>query len=343
MKEITIAEVRAFLQEIEGQEISLDKLRSELGIEKYNPQGEITKSFVAIRPIVSELVDHKLLRYVSRGQYMVVKQVAPVQVYGVDREDRPPFDLIFPRDFDTMIEMDFAQYVVIREGDLISIGGIKSAGKSTLCMSFGGENIDKNPVLMGNEYTIFTEQKYDIAPRFKKRFDTMSITNGGWIDWTDKDGKDKFTLLPVWSDYAEHIVKNKINIIDWVDLPGEYYMISPLMKDIKKAIGRGVGIIALQKSENRANPRGDQMARDFADLEFILDGFGNNPYDVLLTIRGAKETTAPIVGKTYVYHISEGVKIHNFREVKKCPECRGTGYKASKPCELCYTLKFVDA
>ena len=332
---ITTAIVRDYLKTIEGQEISLDQLRNVFNLERG------TKSYAKIDPIISQLVEERQVRRLSRGWLKVVKQVQPVQVYGIEREDRPPFELIFPRDFDTMMEMDFAKDIIIREGDLISIGGIKSIGKSTLCMNYAGENVDKHPILMGNEYTIFTEEKYDIAPRFKGRFDTMSIKNGGWIDWVDKDGNDKFTLLPVWADYAEHIVGNRINIIDWVNLPGEYYMISPVMEGIKKSLGRGVGIIALQKNENSVSGRGGAMTRDFADLEILIDKFGHN--EVLLTLGKVKEATKSVAGKTYVYSISEGVKIHNFREVKKCPDCRGTGYKASKPCEMCYTLKFVDA
>ncbi len=70
-KIITIAEVRAFLKTIEGQEISLDKLRSELGIEKYDTQGKITKSFNTISVIVFRLEEKKELRWVGRGLYTV--------------------------------------------------------------------------------------------------------------------------------------------------------------------------------------------------------------------------------------------------------------------------------
>ncbi len=686
MAEIKVEEVRAFLKEIEGQEISLDKLRSELGIEKYNG-GVITKSFNAIRGMVYDLVEQRLLRYVGRGLYKVVKQVSPVQVFGVEREDRPPFDLKFPRAFDSMIEMDFANDIVIREGDLILISGMSNFGKAlrngtpiltpsgwlpinkltvgdivfdslgkptkvlgvypqnlrqcfrftfsdgtfidsdsehlwqiqtgysrrskvtgrgkpnlqwhqwstlstkeiiklcggigevplhqrfiipgnepvqfdkqevaldpylvglllgdggltgatpristadteiieyirglgiianqvnqydyrllciytqlgnlklrgthsdtkfippeylfndiatrlavlqglmdtdgyihansqsieystcskqlaedvlflvrslggrcriynydshyikqgqringktkyrvnikivnlnpfrlkrkadrykgfaktsckvirridyvnrhhttcikvdsptglfiakdfivthntTVCLNYCGENIKKNPIIMGNEYTIVTDNGYDVSPRFIHRMKTMSIKNNGWIDWVDSEGKDKFTLLPVWADYAEHIIKNKINIIDWINLPGEYYMISPVMEGIKKALGRGVGIVALQKNEGNATGRGGSMTRDFADLEMLIDRFGDD--EVLLTLGKVKESTRPLAGKTYAYTIHQGVKILNFREVKKCPDCSGQGFKVGKACETCGTKKFID-
>ncbi len=35
-------------------------------------------------------------------------------------------------------------------------------------------------------------------------------------------------------------------------------------------------------------------------------------------------------------------KIVDFREVKKCPDCKGNGFKAGKPCELCDTKKYIN-
>ena len=330
MPEITTAEVKDFLSQRQGQEITLEKLRAEFGIEKH------TKSFDLIRNIMFQLAEGKIVRPLSRGQYKIITQVGSVPVFSIDRERRPPFELIFPRNFDTMMEMDFSNDIVIREGDLILISGMSNFGKTTLCLNLCGENISKRPVLMGNEYTTFVENEYVPTPRFLNRLDAMD-----WVEWVDVDGNDKFTLLPVRDDYAEHIVKDRINIIDWVNIEtGEHYMIGTILGDIKKQLGRGIAIVAIQKAEGTTAGRGGQFTKDFADLELLVDKFGNN--DVLLTIGKVKEYTKSVIGKTYAYSIGKGVKILNFREVKKCPDCRGQGYKVGKPCEICNTLKFVD-
>ena len=45
-------------------------------------------------------------------------------------------------------------------------------------------------------------------------------------------------------------VKDKINIIDWINLDADrLYDISKIMDDIKAELGRGIGIIVLQKRE----------------------------------------------------------------------------------------------
>jgi len=338
MAEITTQDVKELLAQFHGQEITLDKIRHELQIEKGS------KSFDSVRTILFRLAEQRVVRYVSKQTYKIITPVKPVHVFGEDRERRPPFDLIFPRNFDTGMEMDFAENVTIREGDLITIGGGKSKGKTTLMMNFCGENIDKRPVLMGNEYTIIGENGYEPNPRWFNRMSTMAE----WIEWTDDEGNDKFTLLPVRDDYVEHIMKNRLNFIDWINLDGgQLYDIGKVLEGIKHAEGRGVTIVALQKGETSTDPRGGQFVRDFSDLELLLDGFGDNEDDILLTIRGAKEKNAPIVGRKYAYTIiANGTKIINFREVVKCQSCYGKKWKKSGnmsvPCNDCFRTGYID-
>lgn len=339
MAEISTQEVREFLGKIQGQRIKLRELRAEFNVLPG------TKSFDSIRNIMFQLAEQRIVKAGNRGEYKVVTQVDPVRVFVPGRERRPVFDLRFPQDVETQMELLFAEFVVIREGDLVTLGGVKSKGKTTLCLGFAAENIAKNPVLMGNEYTQLIpsengKEVYEPSPRFFNRLDTMRE----WVEWTDDEGYDRFTLWPVRGDYAEHIVKDKINIIDWINLDAsQLYNISGVLEDIKSNLGRGVGIVAIQKGEGAINPRGGQFVRDFSDLEILLDGFGDREDDILLTIKGCKEKTAPIVGRTYAYTIiNSGTQIMNFREVKKCPDCRGQGFTKGGQCDSCYGKKFVD-
>ncbi len=329
MAEITTAEVKKYLDQIQGKITTLTKLRKEFNIVPGS------KSFDAIRNIMFQLAERKLVRPSGKqdGSYKVVTQVSPIPVFSIHRERRPPFDLIFPRDRENEMEMTFAEDVVIREGDLVLISGMSNFGKTALCLNFCGENVNKNPVLMGNEYSTIDLEP---APRFLTRLDAMD-----WVEWVDVDGYDKFILLPVRDDYAEHIVKDKINIIDWINIDtGEHYMIGSILEGIKKNLGRGVAIVAIQKAEGATAGRGGQFTKDFADLELLIDKFGDS--DVLLTIGKCKEYTKQVIGRTFAYEIGKGVKILNFREVKKCQDCHGQGYKAGKPCETCSGNKYIN-
>ena len=313
--------LREFLATCEGREVSLKYLREELKIDPNSP------AWNGLREYLRQLIEKKIVRPSGRndGVYRVIKKADPINVFGEPLSE--PVVLFFPRDFDTMMEMNFAEDLIIREGDLILISGRSNYGKTQMCMSFAGENIDSNPVLMGNEYTTLENKP---SPRFLNRLKNMD-----WIKWQDDNGKQKFTLLPVRSDYAEHIVKDKNNIIDWINIDtGEHYMIGTIMESIKRELGKGIGIIAIQKAEGADSGRGGQFTEDFADVEILLDKMPESD-DVLLTLGKVKESSRKVTGRTFAYGISQGVKIINFREVHKCKDCFGKGWKFNKPCETC--------
>lgn len=327
-----------YLRGAQGRRVSLKDIREYLKIETGSKDDQNLRTQMSTTMVAKKIVAHSGL---NDGYYKVIKKVNPVRVFTPGRERRPIFELRFPMDKEKEIEIPIADHIVLREGDLVTLGGVKSKGKTTLCINFLAENIDKCPVLMGNEYTVAVGEGFDPAPRFLSRLDRM----GGWVDWVDADGYDRFTLLPVREDYAENIISGKINIIDWINLnAGQLYDIGKVLEDIKASLGRGIGIVALQKGEGAINPRGGQFVRDFSDVEILLDGFGDGEDDILMTVKGCKEKTAPIVGKSYAYSIhNEGTEIWDFREVKKCLVCKGSGYtKGGGYCDTCNGKKFVD-
>jgi hypothetical protein len=322
--------LRDFLQTCEGRDVDLNYLRRELHIDPNSPADTNLRTLLSVN-----LVKDKIVRPSGKrdGIYRVIHQVKPVSVFGVTRERKPPFNLHFPMDYDTHMPMEIGDKVIIREGDLVLISGVSNLGKTALCLNFCGENIEYSPVLMGNEYTTPDGEP---MPRFLNRLDDMN-----WIKWYDDNG-DKFTLLPVRDDYAEHIIKDKINIIDWINIEsGEHYMIGTILDGIKRQLGKGVGIIAIQKAEGALAGRGGQFTKDFADCELLIDKLGES--ETLLTVGKVKEYSSHIIGKTYGFGISKGCRIINFREVKKCPSCYGKGYSTKGECETCYKKGWIDA
>lgn len=329
--------LREYLRGAQGRVVNLRDLRLELKIDPEDPAWE------SLGRELRRLATEKIVRPSGRndGVYKVVTQVKPVRVFLKERERRPPFQLFFPKDFDTGMEMLFAEAIVIREGDIITIGGVSNYGKTCIALNFCGENIDYNPVLMGNEYTtrVGETNEYEPTPRFLNRLDNMD-----WVQWTNGDGSDKFTLLPVREDYAEHIVKDKINIIDWVNLQADrLYDISEVMEHIKAEVGRGIAIPVLQKGEGDM-ARGGQFTKDFTDCELLIDRLTER--ESMLTIGKVKEYTEPVIGRKFAFGISQGVKIVNFREIVKCPQCYGKGWKksgnANIPCEDCNKTGYID-
>ncbi len=326
MAEITTREVREFLSKIQGQTISLVNLRRELNVVPGS------KSFDFVRNIMFQLAEQKVVRSTSRGEYKVITQVKPVKVF--DRPLEPPYPLIFPRDHNTDDELCFTADITLRGGDLIVIAGVTNFGKTLLCMNFLAENIDLNPILMGNEYTTLDGNP---APRLVKNLESMA-----GVPWREENGDARFTLLPVRTDYAEHIVPDRINIIDWINMDtGDHYMIGSVLEGIKRELRGGIGIVAIQKSEFAEAGRGGQFTRDFADCELLLGPLGDTQ-EALLKIGKVKEPKRRVMGRTFAYGMENGVHIVNFREVVKCKACWGKGWRMNKPCDNCNRMGYID-
>lgn len=331
--------LRDILRSAQGRVVNLGDLRAELRVNPAEPAWDTVKVLMYNFSRGKE----KLVKPsgLKDGVYKVITQVKPVRVFADGRERMSVFDLKFPRDFNTGMEMDLANYVVIRKGDVITVGGVSNYGKTCVALNFCGENIDYLPILMGNEYTtrVGDTDEYEPSPRFVNRLNNMD-----WVKWVDDKGNDRFTLLPVRADYAEHIVKDRINIIDWINLSADrLYDISRVMDDIKAELGRGICIVVLQKGEGDM-ARGGQFTKDFTDCELLIDKL--TEFESLLTVGKVKEYTGRVIGKTFAFGIEQGVKIINLREVVKCTTCYGKGWQkagnSTKPCETCLKTGFID-
>ena len=327
-----------YLSTCQGRMVNLKDMRSFLNIEAGSNDDKNLRAQMSVTMVAKKIVSPSGY---NDGIYKVIKQVKPVRVFGTNRERRLPFKLFFPRDFNTGMEMSFAEDIVVREGDLVSIGGVSNYGKTAIALNFCGENIDYLPILMGNEYTtrIGDTNEHEPTPRFLNKLDDMD-----WVEWTNGDGEDKFTLLPVRDDYAEHIVKDRTNIIDWINLDAsKLYGISKVEEDIKAEVGRGIAIAVLQKGEGDM-ARGGQFTKDFTDCELLIDKFTKT--ESMLTIGKVKEYAKPVMGRKFAFGIFKGIKIINFREIVKCGTCYGKGWKKSGntsiPCDSCGKTGYID-
>jgi len=132
MAEYLSDKLREYLRTAQGRVVNLKDLRLELKIDPASPAWE------SLGREMRRLVLEKIVRPSGNndGFYKVIKQVKAVRVFDKSRERRSPFELIFPKDFDTGMEIPVAEDIVIREGDLIEIGGVSNYGKTTKAMNF---------------------------------------------------------------------------------------------------------------------------------------------------------------------------------------------------------------
>lgn len=323
--------LRDFLKTCEGRDVDLNYLRRELHIDPNSPADTNLRTLMSVN-----LAKERIVKPSGRkdGIYKVIKPVEPVKWW--EAENSEPLNFLFPRSHEDLSEFGIEDIVEVFAGDFILISGVSNFGKTTIACNILGENLElMQSYLMGSEYTASDGK---ISPKFKRRMDRMK-----WVDWM-KDGKPRFQLYPVGSDYEDYIQSDAMNIIDWISLPGEYYMIDYVMKTIKDRIGRGIGVGVLQKNKDNPNPEGGERAERYADIHLKIDPYGN---ESMLTLGKVKAPKGKATGRMWAFEIVDfGANILHIREIVRCNKCWGKGYLRSGQnnvrCDNCKGLKYID-
>jgi len=325
MEKLTQERIWQFIQ-LGDEDFDLEQLRS-----KYSISPESPVFYTAI----TRLMQEKKIKRLGRGKYRRVKKVEPV-IWWDDAISEDPIEFLFPRSHGDNTEFGIEDIVEIFPGDMILIGGVSNFGKTTLALNMMAENLDLMPcVLMGSEYTASDGK---ISPKFKRRMKRMK-----WVEWLN-DGHPRFQLLPVGSDYEDYVQSDALNFIDWISLPGEYYMIDYVMKGIKDRVGKGIGIAVIQKNRAAEFGEGGERTERYADVYITVDPYGK---DSMITLGKVKAPKGQATGRMWAFSIVDyGANLHNIREIVKCSKCWGKGYIRSGQnnirCDNCNGLKFMD-
>ena len=326
LEKITQSQVWEWVQ-LGDEDFDLEGLR-----QRYHISAESTTFYTAINRLLKE----RKVKRLGRGRYRRVIPIEPVKWWD-DKINEEPLVFKFPRCYEDGTEFGIEDFVEVFPGGMILVTGRSNFGKTVIALSIMGENLDlMRATLMGSEYTASDGK---ISPMFKRRMKRMN-----WVEWM-KDGEPRFQLLPVGGDYEDYIEPDQLNIIDWISLNGEYYLIDRVMKSIKDRVGNGVAVVVLQKNKDAEFGEGGERTVRYADVELRIDAFGEN--ESLLTIGKVKAPKGKATGRTFAFTIVDyGANLHNIREVVKCRNCWGKGYVRSgnenKRCQECHGKKFID-
>ena len=322
-----------YLQSAMGRNVNLRDIRAFLKIEPGSKDDQNLRTQMSTIMITRKIVKPSGL---NDGNYKVIVPVEPVRWWnGEITED--PLNFRFPRCYEDETSFGIEDLVEVFAGDMVLISGASNYGKTAVALSIMGENLALlSAVLMGSEYTASDGK---ISPKFKRRMKRMQ-----WVEWMI-DGIPRFTLLPVGSDYEDYIEPDKLNVIDWISLPGEYYLIDRVMKAIKDRVGNGVAVVVLQKNKTAEFGEGGERTERYADVSIKIDPYGEG--ESLLTLGKVKSPKDKATGRMWAFSIVDyGANLYHIREVVKCPKCWGKGYTGSgnnyKRCDSCHGLKFID-
>jgi len=161
------------------------------------------------------------------------------------------------------------RYFKTYPGNIIVVAGAPDAGKTAFLL---------NVIRMNqNDYSIFYQSsemgQEELANRLRN-FEGISLDQ-----W-------QFVAEDRSSNFADIIRPDCVNIIDYMELSGEFYMVSEYLKQIHDKLSTGIAIVALQKDPRSDQGRGGTFGLEKPRLYLNLD-----PNKI--TIRKAKNWTNP--------------------------------------------------
>jgi len=325
-EKLTIDIVRTWLKTVDpGREFHYTKVLD----------GQVDSSLYGhLRKIMHDLTESKDIKPSGNrdGFYKVIAKVQPVKWWEADA--RVYYDLRHPRSHKDNTTFGLDELVNISPGDLILISGVSNYGKTCVAFNYVGENLGLHRCLvMGNEYTTLDSMP---SPKLKRRIDNMN-----WAHWFNGSNEPQFQLLPVRAEFESYVQKGALNVIDWINMPENPYLIGRVLEDIKAKLGDGVAIVVIQKSRTSDLGVGGQFTEHFADLYLTIDPYGD--FQSRITIGKVKDSKGRATGRGWAFKIEDnGANLAAIREIEKCRKCFGKGMTQKGRCCDCDGLGWVE-
>lgn len=157
---------------------------------------------------------------------------------------------------DIWLPFELSDKVEIYEGNIIIIAGVINTGKTSLALNIINEN----------------KRKFDIsyfnsemgAGELKRRLKLFPYV--GLDDWDFK----AYSRTEKFADVIKS-GPNQLNIIDFLEVHDEFYMVGRLIKEIHDKLKGGIAIICLQKNPGQDTGLGGYRSMEVARLVLALD------------------------------------------------------------------------
>ena len=219
---------------------SYDDIDKDLGIktpgDKDNRR-QIIKRLKESSIIETHPKNNKLLRFINTSVRKINFKTAG---------KRTPLDIKFPFEID--------QFLNVYSRNLIVVAGSPDAGKTAWLLNFIKQNQDIHTIF----YQSSEMEKNELAARLLN-FEGMELA-----DW-------KFEAEERSGDFADVIRPDCINIVDYMELTTDVYLVAEYLKAIHEKLTTGIAIIALQKKRGVELGRGGEFSLEKPRLYLTMD------------------------------------------------------------------------
>jgi hypothetical protein len=181
--------------------------------------------------------NNKLIRYINTNVRKIDFKAAT---------KRTPLNIKFP--------FQIEQYFNIYSGNIVVVAGAPDAGKTGWILNFIRLNQDNHAIF----YQCSEMDKEELASRLMN-FEGIELD-----DWTFEAEKRS-------GNFADVIRPDCINIIDYMELTEDIYMVADYLKAIHEKLESGIAIVALQKKIGAHLGRGAEFSLEKPRLYLSMD------------------------------------------------------------------------
>lgn len=239
-----------------------------------------------LRVIMRRLVEKGVLIALGKrdGLYRLVDDEAPEENWQF--VDKRIVELKFP--------FELEKFVRILPKSLIILAGASGAGKTAML------------------YNILCLNMYDFDIHlFNSEMGLMQINERLYAIEPDIPNPAPFHIRHREDNFSDVIEPDAINLIDYLDLESEVYMIGYELKKILHKLNEGVAIVAIQKPEGRELGYGAGYSEKGASVYLSMD---RGKLKIVKARERARSEVDPI-NKAWLFHLdNRGAKFLNIRE-----------------------------
>ena len=213
----------------------------------YRDLGLVTSSDKnSARQVLVRLTSEGLLANcgTKRGCYRTIEPSEEIDWMSADLENT--YDISWP--------FDLEQLVTLYPGNIVILAGAQNAGKTAFLLNLIKLNQAKKKVVYFNSESGPEEMKLRLS-----KFDDISLDQ-----W-------RFKALERSANFSEAIFPDRLNIIDYMELTDNFYLVGGELKKIHDRLKKGVAVIALQKKAGQELGRGAEFALEKPRLYLSMD------------------------------------------------------------------------
>jgi hypothetical protein len=185
----------------------------------------------AVRVVLSRLVKQGIIEQVgkTRGEFRLVDQsYTPIDWRHANASEIIPIKYPF----------ELEQFVNTMPGNIIVVAGEPNSGKTAFLLNIVAMNMGTFDIHYFNSEMGDTE--------LRSRMEKFSLPMSEW----------RFSAWERNDNFADVIKPDSLNIIDYLEIYDEFYLMGKRLKEIHDKLNKGIAVIAIQKNKGQSVGRG---------------------------------------------------------------------------------------